>query len=155
MATIPDHLLPARIVRAEVARTTWFLPVVRGTTREMVLEPDFWVHLGGKLKVDDRVEVVAQDGTFELDLRVASVDARGFWVQMRLLGEWIEPVAAGKKVAAPRPWPDAEGYRVEWGGPVHKWRIIDQAGQIVDKMLSSEAAAIDKLSEVKAEKVAA
>jgi hypothetical protein len=151
---IPDHLLPLRIVRAEVARTTRHLAVLPGTTREMVLDPDYWVHLGSTLKVDDRIEVVAQDGTFDLDLRVVAVDPRGYWVQTRLLREWVETPGA-KKEAAPKTWPDAEGYRIEWAGPVHKWRIIDRATKILGKGYPSEAEAGVALDAIRREKVVA
>jgi hypothetical protein len=153
MVTIPDHLVPTRITRAEVAKTNRFLAVLPGTTREMVLEADFWVHLGSTLKLDDRIEVVAQDGSFDLDLRVVAIDPRGFWAQMRLLREWS--AAPGKKEPQPKTWPDAEGYRVEWGGPVHKWRIIDRAGQVVAKGHPTEAEGIAALDVIKREKIAA
>ena len=160
MVTIPDHLVPLKITRAEVARVTRFLSVLPGTTREMVLEPDYWVHLGGVLKMDDRIEIVAQDGSFDLDLRVIAIDPRGFWVQTRVLREWPArseakaAVAKEKEIAAahPRTWPDAEGYRVEWGGPVHKWRIIDRAGQVVGKGHPYEQTAIEALDAIKREK---
>ena len=120
----------------------------------MVLEADYWVHLGSTLKVDDRIEVVAQDGTFDLDLRVVAIDPRGFWAQVRVLREWALTPGA-KAAAAPKTWPDAEGYRVEWGGPVHKWRIIDRAGQIVGKGHPTEADAVADLDETKRAKLAA
>jgi hypothetical protein len=156
MVAIPDHLVPTKIARAEVARTLRFLPVLPGTTREMVLEADFWVHLGSVLKVDDRIEVVAQDGSFDLDLRVVAVDPRGFWAQTRVLREWPPKGEAQPKAEAqPKTWPDSEGYRVEWGGQTHKWRIIDRAGQIVGKQAASEADAIAMLDRLKREKRAA
>jgi hypothetical protein len=153
---IPDHLAPTRIIRAEVARALRFLSVPPGTTKEMVLEADFWVHLGQTLKVDDRIEVVAQDGSFDLDLRVIAVDPRGFWAQMRLLREWpAKGEARPKAEVAAKTWPDAEGYRVEWGGPVHKWRIIDRAGQVVAKGHPAEPEAVAALDAIKRAKLAA
>jgi hypothetical protein len=47
--------------------------------------------------------------------------------------------------------PDPDGYRVEFSGP-HKWRILDRAGNIVDKGLADETAAIARLAEIKAAK---
>jgi hypothetical protein len=152
---IPDHLVPKRITRAEVARVTRFLSVPPGTTRDMCLDPDYWVHLGSTLKVDDRIEILAQDGTFDLDLRVISLDPRGYWAQVRLLREWVQPDGA-KKEAQPKAWPDADGYRIEWSTPTtHKWRIIDRAGQIVSRGHASEADAIETLAEIKLAKIAA
>jgi hypothetical protein len=160
---IPEHLLPLRFPRAEIERTLRLIRVKPGTTIDMVMDPDFWVHSGQHLRIDDKLEVLAADGSFEVELRCVAVDVRGYWAQMRLLTwwprnlavrpEWIESKAAGE--TPPQTGPDPQGYLVEWAGPVHKWRIINRAGEIVGKGFVTQEDAASEVARIKREKIAA
>lgn len=166
---IPSHALPNRLQRSEYANTTYFVPVAPGVTPAQVIDPDFWQHccapLGtrqrDKLRVNDRIEVVAQDGTFDMDLRVIAIDARGLWAQVRVLryvGEEMIPVpgvtgAQQETRVADLDVPDSDGYRVEFGG-AHKFRIV-RGNDVIETHLPTKAAAYAKLAEIKAEKAAA
>jgi hypothetical protein len=162
MVTIPDHLLPSQFPLAQSVRTIRTILAKPGTTIEMVLDPDYWVHgalgehRGSVFKVHDLVEILAQDGSFELEVRVVAVDVRGYWVQVRPRYRWPAEGQEIKKEFSPKTWPDEEGYRVEWSGsPVHRWRIIDRVGEVVGSRYPTEAEAAKKLVELKREKVAA
>jgi hypothetical protein len=156
MVAIPDHLVPTTFPLAQTVRTVRSISVKPGTTIEMVLDPDYWVHGGGVLKVNDLIEVIAQDGSFELELRVVAVDARGYWAHVRPRYRWPAEGEAVKRADAPNTWPDKDGYRIEWSGsPVHRWRIIDRAGEVVGSRFPTEDAAIKQLAEIKREKIAA
>ncbi len=166
---IPEHLLPTQFHPFTRLITHRVIMVKPGTTPEMVLDPDFWVHgslqtegyaSGSILKVWDRIEVLAEDGSFDLELRCVAIDARGYWAQMRLLNwwpkslrvknEWLElPDKTSVQQRA-----DPDGYVVEHAG-AHKWRIVDRAKQIVDRGYPSEADAWAALAAIKAEKTAA
>lgn len=141
---LPVNLLPSTIERQTVRINHWFLETMPGITADHVVSPDFWVHVARRVRVNDRIEVVAKDGSFDLDLRVVAIDPRGFWVQVRPLR-----VFNGHPIVIERGDPD--GYKIEHD-PVHKWRIIDRAGNVVDKGLADERHAIARLAKIKAEK---
>lgn len=145
MSDLPTRLLPTQIRRTETDITHWFHEATRGVTAEMVQHPDYWANVARKFKVNDCIEVVAQDGTFDLDLRVMAVDARYLWAQVRALRvfETKEPVE--------RDDADPDGYRIEFAGP-HKFRIIDRNGTVVDTRLPTRVAATERLAQLKAEK---
>lgn len=145
MSELPTRLLPTNIRRTETDITHWFHEATRGVTAEMAQHPDYWANVARKFKVNDRIEVVAQDGTFDLDLRVVAVDARYLWAQVRALRvfETKEPVE--------RDDADPDGYRIEFAG-AHKFRIIDRIGNVVEKYIPTREAAHERLAALKAEK---
>lgn len=148
------HLLPTRKLLADYARGNYFLKVPPGVSLDDLMDPDFWQHLAAGLKVDARLEVVSEDGTIDADLRVIAIDPRGAWVQMRLLRVYV--AQESKEVReAPLGTPDNEGYRVEWAGPSHRFRIIAPGGEIVEKNIPDKTTALEYLAVIKAEKVAA
>jgi hypothetical protein len=147
---IPLRLLPARLVRSDVANTRWFHRAAIGTTAEMVVEPDYWVNNGRQIKTDDKIEVLAEDGSFDMEVRVLAVDPRGLWAQVRVLRLWQETVQQTRRERQRAPDPD--GYLIEYAGPHDKFRIIDRAGHRVSRYHSTEADAYAALEALKKEK---
>lgn len=157
---------PTKLARSEYAITTYFLSVLPGVTPADIVNPDFWQHVSSvrgarlqrdRLQVNDKIEVVAQDGSFEAELRVMAVDVRGLWAQVRVLrlteGMGV-PVPGAEPAEAPLVGEfDPDGYRVEFAGP-HKFRIV-RGNDVLETHLPTKAAAYAKLAEIKAEKVAA
>jgi hypothetical protein len=143
----PSHMLPMRIDRADFARSEYFLAAPPGTTVDDVIDPDFWVHVARRLKVNDRIEIVALDGSFDMEVRITSIDPRGLWAHVRPLrvaeGRFAVPEASGA-------YPDKDGYTVEWGGP-HRWRIV-RGNDVVARDFPDQAAAISALMNIKAAK---
>lgn len=144
---LSSNLLPRDIRRSEVEITSWFLRVVPGVTPRHVVDPEFWAHLAGKLRVDHRIEVVAADGSFDADLRVVAVDTRGEWAQIRVLRMTLAEPA---DLPADQ-WPDKDGYRIEFSGP-QKHRIISPTNEVVASGFPDEAAAVAALAKIKAAK---
>ena len=142
-----SHLLPMRIDRADFARSEYFLSAPPGTTVDQVVDPDFWLHVARRLKVNDRIEIVAADGSFDMEVRVTAIDPRGLWAHVRPLrvaeGQFAVPEASGA-------YPDKDGYTVEWGGP-HRWRIV-RGNDVVARDFPDQAAAISALLNIKAAK---
>ncbi len=164
---IPNQTLPKNLTRSEFANTTYRQIVHRGVEPKDVVDPDFWQHVTGqmgrqqtgKLRVYDKIEVIAEDFSFYMELLVIATDVRGTWAQTMAL-RCVTPssVAVPGVEAAPvreptSDGPDSDGYRVEFAGP-HKFRIV-RGNDVLETHLPTKAAAYAKLAELKAEKVAA
>jgi hypothetical protein len=145
---IPIQLLPIRIGRtqlAEFARASYFILARPGVTPDHIVDPDFWVNWASTLKINDRIEVVAADGSFDMEVRVVALDPRGLWARVRPLR-----IAEGKIPVSSSPtgqYPDAEGYIVEFSDH-HRWRII-RGNDIVARDFPDQASAIEALQQIK------
>ena len=105
-----------RFSQAEYERNIWEAIPPAGTDIEDMLRPEYWQHLGTRLKVRDRIEVFAEDGKFWAELIVMSA------------GKLFASVAVLRHVGLDGYGPkyDSEllaGYIVEYHGPIDKWRI--------------------------------
>lgn len=156
---IAIHLLPNtnRMRKREFATDHWFLEVGPSITLEQLMNPDFWVHLTKKLKVYDRVEVVAENGLLDVDLRVVAVDKRDppTWAKMRVLrnsqSEIHEPLPAPTEEADEE---FADGYAIKFRG-YRRFAIKDRVGNWLEEDIPTKKAAIEKLAEIRREKLAA
>lgn len=63
---------PRDMKQAEMARTAYFVFVDKGVTKEDLLDPTTWAHVGHSLKMNDKIEVLAEDGSVYAELLVAS-----------------------------------------------------------------------------------
>jgi hypothetical protein len=152
---IPNILLPSRLsLGAGYRHGEYVLTVKDGVTPAHVVDPGFWLHVAPRLKRHDRIEVIAEDGSFDMDVRVIAVDARGLYARVRVLrycdGDGVavpgvEPAQAPE--ARPLSMPDQDGYLIEPDSA--GWRIVRGPDQIEGR-LSSEAAAKAKLADIKA-----
>ncbi len=118
-----------------------------GHTLEMCQRPDYWRNCtreAGQQRVPSRhawnkIEILAEDGTWEAELRVLSVSAgaagTGGLVHTRLIREWSAPAKPGRKPALP------DGYVVEHI-PGNGWRTLDPNGMPVATNLPIEDDAI-------------
>jgi hypothetical protein len=112
-----------------------------GTTLADCRRPDYWRNNArecGQSRINgrpsfNRIEILAEDGTWEADLRVLSV-ADGL-VHTRLLREWSEPAKPGRKPAVP------DGYTVEHIQG-NGWRALDPNSEIVGQRLPTEEGAV-------------
>jgi hypothetical protein len=133
--------LPTRAMAhlAEFTRSDWFVLVPTGVTVEQLTVPSFWAHQVSKLRKHDRVEAVAEDGSFDVELRVIDKDV-GF-AKMRILREWRNPemaVPSNKEQYSDKPhhFPCVD-YKAASG-----WRVIGFDGNVVKENLASEADAL-------------
>lgn len=119
----------------------WRHVVPPGITLDMVRRPDYWRNLvkecgqtrtSGKPSYN-KIEVIAEDGTWEADLRVLSA-ADGL-VQTRLLRLWEPDAKPGRKPMVP------EGYTVEHIRD-NGWRALDPNGIILSSRLPLEEDAV-------------
>ncbi len=112
-----------------------------GVTLEMVRRPDYWrncIKECGQTRTAgrpsfNRIEVIAEDGTWEAELRVLSA-ADGL-VQTRLLRQWEPESRPGRKPLVP------EGYTVEHIRD-NGWRALDPNGIVLSSRLPLEEDAV-------------
>lgn len=141
---LPSHLLPSRLPRAAHERGDYLHRAAAGVTLDMVLNPNYWAHLAERLRIGDRIEALADDGSFDVDLRVVAIDPRGHWALVR-----TRPSVSAAMPAAPfaGPAPDADGYTID-RDPVQGWRIL-RGRDLIAKDFADEAAAREALAGVK------
>jgi hypothetical protein len=132
---------PGSLEPAIDASITWRYLAPAGVTLEMCQAPDYWGNCVRELAQQrvfgrnswNKIEIIAEDGTWEAELRVLSV--KDNLVHTRLLREWSEPAKAGRKAGMP------QGYTVEHV-PENGWRAIDPKGNILIEKQTVEDDAI-------------
>lgn len=127
------------------AAVTWRHIAPVGVTLADVQEPTYWVHVVRELaqqrvvgrKSFNRIEVLADDGSWEAELRVMNVVDEGTVrrVETRLLRQWPVAGVAVQKLTTP------PGYKVEHVAN-RGWRVIDEAGATIKSNLPTEEDAI-------------
>lgn len=147
MSEIPSHLLPTSLERGfgGYALSHWVYRSPAGITADHIMDPNLWVHVASRLRVDDKIEVIARDGSIDAELRVIAIDPRHLWAKMRPLrlheASPVEMRQAG-------PSSDGSGYLIEHD-PVQGWRILN-GRDLIAKDFATEEAARDALANLKA-----
>lgn len=155
-----EQYRPMRLQRVEQVISRHLHIAPPGVTVDRVMDPEYWGHVGDKLRrsanggLHDEIRVVAEDGSFDIEVTVVQVDFRGNWVRVRPLRMWPETLWKKYGVAKAAPamvagTPDADGWRYEHAGP-QGWRVINATGDIVDHGLPDQAAAEASLVAAKA-----
>jgi len=116
---------------AEYERTYHHVDVDPSATIEDLMRPNFWAHHVNRLRVKDIVDVLATDGSYDVQFRVLSKGV-GF-VNLRPLRIWQREeeraVEAGEVELPALP----EGYTVNFA-PKQKWRVMtDEPHTIISK----------------------
>lgn len=70
-------LIPHNFREAEYRRTEYLVTADQGTTIEDLLTPEYWSHVAGRLRVHDRVDVHAADGSWFVEMLVRSANRSG------------------------------------------------------------------------------
>ena len=88
MALKNTDVLPVDFVHgdASFARTIYHIEIPRKWSLENVLDPEFW-RLQTRFKVNDILDLIAEDGTWDVTARVVQAD-RGGYLVLRLLRVW-------------------------------------------------------------------
>ena len=132
---------PGSLDVAHDASITWRYMAPAGHTLEMCKRPDYWKNVirevGQQRTIGrhawNRIEIIAEDGTWEADLRVLGIDGSNL-VTTRVIREWTDPKAA-VKLAVPK------GYLVEHITG-NGWRALAPGGDIILTGKATEQAAI-------------
>lgn len=131
-----EFLSPAvmRTSGAEYYRQSFHIIAPVGVTIADLQRPEFWTHNGGKVKPHDVIDVIAEDGSFDVTLRVVSINEKKTDVTMRVLRLW-EAAPVAKELA-----PDAP-LEVSFA-PSQRWRVIRKAdGSLLHKGMATRAEA--------------
>jgi hypothetical protein len=130
--------------RREYQATQYIWPnLSKGFTREDFLNPDFYVHVAGKLRPSDWIECIAEDNSYYYLVRV--IACASTWARTQIIFE-----AEGDPITAD-PTPERNLYKVDHIST--GWRVIHRDSQ---KVLASglpqrddAERAIDKILEGK------
>lgn len=106
-------LAEAHMQPTETVQSSWTVTAPAGTPREAPLDPAFWVHVAGKLRPLAEITVIPQDGAWYAKYLVLYVS--GPDVRVKELSFWDLDDGV--------PAVETDIYAVQWGGPVHKFRV--------------------------------
>lgn len=123
-------LLQNQFKQAEYCRVVYYVTPEHNTSLEEMLTPEYWAHVSKSLKPNDRVEVVAADGSWFAELYVRAAGANSATV---VLLRKVEFSAVQK--------PDASGYKAYFAGKA-KWRVIRESDKavMIENLATEEAA---------------
>lgn len=100
----------------------WVIELPTGVTVDDALVPEFWAHVGKKLRPLNRIELQAQDMTFIAECIVLAAGP-GF-AKVKML-EYYSLAESAESAAEQMTAAVIEGqYEVKWNGPSHKWVVI-------------------------------
>ena len=114
-----NQRLPIRLKRAEFESQHYVEIIPAGIPFSEVMSTQFWSHVETRLRVYDIVEVIAEDGSFDADMRlVRKAPGRLEWRVLRnVSGAPVEGVVKPGKPAR---------HELKWGGPRAKWTVKDK-----------------------------
>lgn len=121
------HLTHGRIRLAEFSRQTHVAVAPAGAKLDDILTPDFWVHVQSTIRAWDRIELRAEDGSWFADL-VVTQSGMAFKVRpltvinkdgkVLTLSTPQEVGTTSNALRAPK------GYVIDYGGPLHRYRVV-------------------------------
>lgn len=117
-----SKILEQRLKQVEFARNVWAVTPEAATTFEDLLRPSYWSHVARTLQKNDRIEVLAADGSYFAELIVLSktdIDVRVGVLRKVQLAE-IEQLAP----------PSADEFEVKHRGGAG-WSVIRKADKKV------------------------
>lgn len=134
-ATPARSLVPSRFQQAEHARTVWRVVAEEGTAIEDVLKPMFWAHVAHTMARFDKIEILADDETWFVELIVRDC-GRGF-AKVALFAKIEFDAADGEKSTT------LEGFTIAWKGPKRRFVVVrDADSTLVKEELASKALAL-------------
>lgn len=119
-------------MQAEVeVNTPWRMTVKQGITPEQCMDEAFWCHVTGRLIPNDTLIVQPDDSSWRLVLNVVNCGPN--FAQVEKL-EFYDLVPSEPRKAT------ASIYKVEFAGPIHKWRFLRE-GKLMRDGFATEALA--------------
>ena len=141
-----QQITQGRMKLAEFSRNTHVAVAHQGVSLEDALRPVYWAHVAANIRPFDKIELRAEDNSWFADLIVfkatklevfarvlTAIDANGDSLSTHH-ATLVAPVADALTVPA--------GYMVDYGGPIHNYRVIRSADSAVLVYGLSEAEAV-------------
>lgn len=97
----------------------WDYLVPEGTVIEDLLDHSYWLDQSREAKYGDEIRCVFEDGSGRVVLDVIE-QRENVGLKVCLIANYSY---ASKESSPEMPSPH-DDYAVEWGGPVHKWRVV-------------------------------
>lgn len=117
---------------AEVeVNTHWRMTVKQDTTPEQCMDEGYWCHVTNRLIPGDTLIVRPDDSSWELILNVVNCGQNFAHVHKK---SFCELVSSEPRTPAP------SIYKVEFAGPIHKWRFLRE-GKMMRDGFATEALA--------------
>ncbi|KAA3527050.1 hypothetical protein GOZ96_04735 [Agrobacterium vitis] len=118
-----QQITQGRLKLAEYARSIHVAVAPHGVTLTDAMVPSFWAHVAAGIKAWDKIELRAEDDTWFAELMVVKANRLEVFVKVLSSFETTQaPAASSKKIDDVPP-----GYEVNYGGPIHKHRVIRTA----------------------------
>jgi len=123
-----------RFKPAEFLRTIWYAKPESGTTVKDMLKPDYWTHVSFSLKQGDRIEAIAEDGSWFAEFYVKYANKVETHVAL-MRDVTLGKPAAKKETAEPE-------HLIKYVNQNAKWRITRTKDKVmlVEKLESKEVA---------------
>jgi hypothetical protein len=124
---MPKLALPAGpkfLERGDSAFKDYLAKIPTGHTLSAVVsDPLYWAHHAKKFALSGRIDAVAEDGSFDVTLRIMSKGDN--WAKVRVLRLWLPEIDVSAKLADEGGTPLEERITVESQGG-SKFRVIDK-----------------------------
>lgn len=137
-----EQLNPTRMKEAEFERQTYFAKAHENTHPEDLLDRAYWAHVATRLKPWDKVEVVANDGTWWAEFLV--LEAGRTWAKVEMLRHkslTASDVSASQATAM-------TPYEVVHRGTDSKWSVIRKSDRaVMHEGEETQGGAIDWLND--------
>lgn len=142
----PRKILPeARFSQAAYATNRWSVTIDPTTPYDRMFEPDFWSHVGRKLRIGDIIEVHAEDTTWYAELYV--VAAHRLSAKVVLLRK-VDLAAAQEVLAEASRVEEATRLYVKYRGP-HVRYCVMRGENVVAEKFQTEAEALVELAKLR------
>lgn len=126
-------ILAPSINLAEYARNVWRVTALHGQSIDDFKDPESWAHVAFNFKRFDKVELIAEDGSFYAEGIVLKITKTSAAVKFYL----CEDLNPSKE----KPEEGAK-FEAEWGGAA-KWRIVRKSdGEIIETGIGSKEEAL-------------
>lgn len=110
------RLANVNFAESSFVRTTFAATIPHDTPYEAIFDPMFWSNMARKMKIGDKIEVFAEDGSYYAELIVIAYAPQ--WVKVK---ETLPKVSLVDDIEAPE---EVSGYEVKWRGPNGRWAVI-------------------------------
>lgn len=134
-------ILPSSIKPAEYVRTVFVIAAKHGQEFEEFKNPEAWAHVASELKIHDKVEIIAEDGTFYAEGIVTGLTKTTVKIH------FYQHITLSAVVQQSKQSP----YDIEFAGR-HKWRIVRKSDEeIIQHGFDSKEAAQEEVNKLLAQ----